>query len=114
LGVPSPLTCPECDGSMREIREDGIVRYRCHTGHGFTLGTLRVAAGEAWERTLFGAMRAQQQQAMVCRRVAEEARRRGDARAAEQYERRAWDYEEGAATVRQLIAQGGDGEPDIP
>jgi two-component system chemotaxis response regulator CheB len=107
LGVQSPLTCPECDGSMQEIRENGFVRYRCHTGHGFTLETLRLAAGEAGERVLYGAMRAQQQQAMVCRRMAKEAQEQGNKQTAEEFERKAWDYEEGAATIRRLIAQNG-------
>jgi two-component system chemotaxis response regulator CheB len=111
LGTLSPLTCPECDGSLQEIREDGLVRYRCHTGHAFTLEALRVAAGEAWERTLYGAMRAQQQQAMVVRRMADEARRQGDRRAAEEFERRARDYEEGAKVIQRLAACGGEVAP---
>jgi two-component system chemotaxis response regulator CheB len=106
LGTLSPLTCPECDGSMQEIEEDGLVRYRCHTGHAFTLEALRLAAGEAWERTLYGAMRAQQQQAMVARRMAAAARWQGDERAAAAFEHRARDYEEGAAVIRRLAATG--------
>jgi hypothetical protein len=79
----------------------------------FTLEALRVAAGEAWERTLYGGLRAQQQRAMVCRRLAAEARRRGEERTATRYEQRAWDYEEGAATLRRLLAEGGEaGEGD--
>jgi two-component system chemotaxis response regulator CheB len=111
LGKLSPLTCPDCDGSMQEIREDGLVRYRCHTGHAFTLEALRVAAGEVWERTLYGAMRAQQQQAMVVRRMADAARRQGDRRAAEEFERRARDYEEGAKVIQRLAACGGEVAP---
>jgi two-component system, chemotaxis family, protein-glutamate methylesterase/glutaminase len=106
----SPLTCPECDGSMQEIRENGVVRYRCHTGHAFTLENLRVAAGEAWERTLYGGLRAQQQQAMVCRRLAEDARGRGEDRVAVRYEQRAGDYEEGAVIIRRLLAAGGEAD----
>lgn len=108
LGSPSPLTCPECDGSMQEIRENGIVRYRCHTGHGFTLETLGQAVSEAWERTLYGGMRAQQQHAMVVRRLAEENRRQGNETAAAAYERRARDYEEGAMIIRQILARLGN------
>jgi two-component system chemotaxis response regulator CheB len=111
LGTLSPLTCPECDGSMQEIREDGLMRYRCHTGHAFTLEALRVAAGEAWERTLYGAMRAQQQQAMVAHRLAEDARRLGDERSAAEFERRAQDYEEGAVVIQRLAARGSEAAP---
>jgi two-component system, chemotaxis family, protein-glutamate methylesterase/glutaminase len=36
LGTPSFYTCPECHGSLVQIREGTIKRYRCHTGHAFT------------------------------------------------------------------------------
>ena len=52
FGPLSPLGCPDCHGTMQEIREGGLVRYRCHTGHAFTLEALRLAQGESWERTL--------------------------------------------------------------
>ena len=96
---------------MQEIREGGLVRYRCHTGHAFTLEALRLAQGEAWERTLYAAMRAQQEQEMLCHRLAEEARGRGEARSETDFQRRARDYQEGAELIRQLLARGnGQGE----
>jgi two-component system chemotaxis response regulator CheB len=104
LGSLSPLTCPECNGSMQELRDNGLIRYRCHTGHAFTLETLRMAQSEVWERTLYSAMRAQQEQAMLARRVAEEARARQEPVSAAEFERRAKDYEEGAEVIRQLLA----------
>ena len=73
FGPLAELTCPDCHGSMQEIREDGLVRYRCHTGHAFTLEALSLSQGEAWERTLYAAMRAQQEQAILCRRLAKDA-----------------------------------------
>jgi two-component system chemotaxis response regulator CheB len=116
LGSLSPLTCPECNGSMQEMRDNGLIRYRCHTGHAFTLETLRTAQNEVWERTLYSAMRAQQEQAMLARRVAEEARARQEAGSATEFERRARDYEEGAEVIRQLLAGAAttdDPEPDL-
>jgi two-component system, chemotaxis family, protein-glutamate methylesterase/glutaminase len=106
FGPLSSLGCPDCHGIMQEIREGGLVRYRCHTGHAFTLEVLRLAQGEAWERTLYAAMRAQQEQEMLCRRLAEEARGRGEARSEADFQRRAWDYQEGAGLIRQLVARG--------
>lgn len=122
LGRLSPLTCPECHGAMSEIRESGLLRFRCHTGHAFTLETLRGAYSEAWERTLYAALRSQQEQEMLARRLAEEATEHGQARLAESFERRAKDYEEGAELIRRLLAQGNggafeptpSGEPSAP
>ena len=39
-GSLAPITCPECHGAMQEIRDGALVRYRCHTGHAFTLESL--------------------------------------------------------------------------
>lgn len=105
FGSLSPLTCPECSGAMQEMQDNGLVRYRCHTGHAFTLEALRTAQNDIWERTLYAALRSQQEQAMLARRVAEEARAREERRSAEEFERRALDYEEGAEVIRQLLAR---------
>jgi two-component system, chemotaxis family, protein-glutamate methylesterase/glutaminase len=106
LGPLSPLACPDCHGTMVEIREGDLLRVRCHTGHAFTLETLRLAETEAWERTMHAAMRAQQEQAMLARRIAAEADAKGLVRSAEDFTRRGRDYEEGAEVIRQLLARG--------
>jgi two-component system chemotaxis response regulator CheB len=102
----SPITCPECHGSMQEIVDGELVRYRCHTGHAFTLDTLGAIQAETWERALYGAFRAQQERALLVGRMADEARARGAARSAAQLQQRAQTYEEGADALRRLIAHG--------
>jgi two-component system chemotaxis response regulator CheB len=105
-GPISPITCPECHGAMQEIRDGSLVRYRCHTGHAFTLESLRSLQAEAWERALYSAFRAQQERAIVVRRMAEEASSNGATAQAEQLRERAKSYEEGAELLRRLIAHG--------
>ena len=95
----SSITSRECHGSMQEIVEGEFVRYRCHTGHAFTLEALQA---DAWERALYNAYRAQQERAMLVGRVAD----RGAATAAEQLQQRAPSYEEGADLLRDLLAHG--------
>ena len=103
-GSISPITRHECHGSLQEIVDGELVRYRCHTGHAFTLETLGAIQADEWERALYGAFRAQQERAMLVRRMANEARREGAARSAEQLQKRALSYEEGAELLRRLIA----------
>jgi two-component system chemotaxis response regulator CheB len=103
-GAISPITCPECHGSLQEIVNGKLVRYRCHTGHAFTLETLGAAQAEEWERALYGAYRAQQERALVVRRMADQASREGAAQTAEQLQQRAHSYDEGAELLRGLIA----------
>ena len=70
------------------------------------MDALQVSQGEIWERTLYGAMRAQHEQALLSRHMAAEQRRRGHGRSADDLDRRAAGYEEGAEIIRQLLAQG--------
>jgi two-component system, chemotaxis family, protein-glutamate methylesterase/glutaminase len=102
----SPITCPECHGAMQEIRDGSFFRYRCHTGHAFTLESLRSLQAEAWERALYSAFRAQQERAIVVRRMADEASKLGDKAHAQKLRERAKSYEEGAELLRRLIAHG--------
>ena len=77
--------------------EDGdLLRFRCHTGHAFTLEALALTQSEAWERTLYAAMRAQQEQAMLARYMVETGSSRGHAFQAKVFARRERDYEDGA------------------
>jgi two-component system chemotaxis response regulator CheB len=54
----SPFTCPDCGGTLREINEKDLVRYRCHVGHGFNSESLRDGMDEKLEETLWSALRA--------------------------------------------------------
>jgi len=106
LGTLSTLTCPDCHGTMVEIREGDLIRFRCHTGRAYTLETLALTQSEAWERTLYAAMRAQQEQALLVRRMGDQARLKGYAHQADAFLRRERDYEDGAEVIRQMLAQG--------
>jgi two-component system chemotaxis response regulator CheB len=109
LGRLSPLTCPECHGVLYEIDEDGFLRFRCHTGHGFTAKSLCEAQREAWEQALYNALRTQEEQMVLARRLASEARERRRLRSAEEFDGRARGYAEGAEIIRRLLGNGEDG-----
>ena len=106
IGTLSPLTCPECHGAMYEIREGKLLRYRCHTGHAYTAEALRNEQAEGWEDALYNALRVQEEQLALTRRMAEVAREYGAGLSAEAFEERARGYAEGAEIVRHLIAAG--------
>jgi len=35
LGEKSDFSCPDCGSLMWEMKDDGLTRYRCYTGHLF-------------------------------------------------------------------------------
>lgn len=74
LGDLSPYNCPHCNGVLWEIEDGPILRYRCHTGHAYTLDALNAAQEEALDRKLFDALRAHRGRVSLIRRLAARTR----------------------------------------
>lgn len=74
LGTLSPYNCPDCNGVLWEIEDGRLTRYRCHTGHAFTLRALNESQERAMERSLYDALRAHRGRISLLRKMAEEAR----------------------------------------
>jgi two-component system chemotaxis response regulator CheB len=104
LGQPSPNSCPECHGSLIEIREGPIVRYRCHTGHAYSLQTLLGETEAAIEKSLWNTVRAIEERSFLLRTLERRARERGDDALADRLKTDAAREEANAQRVRQLTA----------
>ena len=65
FGVLSPFTCPECHGVLSRLQNDNIIRYRCHTGHAYTVDALMAALTEKIEDSLYNAIRAMDESVML-------------------------------------------------
>ena len=107
MGQPSPNTCPECHGSLVEIREGSISRYRCHTGHAYSLRTLLAETEVAIERSLWEATRALEERSFLLETMARRVRDDGDSELADQLARAAARDEVNAQGVRQLTTAAG-------
>lgn len=83
IATPSSLTCPDCGGSLWEVKDGKPLRYRCHTGHAFSARTLEHAQAETGEHALRGSVRALQEREILLRRMAAVAQGTGDARQAD-------------------------------
>jgi two-component system chemotaxis response regulator CheB len=78
VGRPSELTCPECGGGLWELKEDKPLRYRCHTGHGYSAHSLENAQAAKAEQALWGSVRALRERELLLRRLATVADATGD------------------------------------
>lgn len=74
LGDPSIYACPECHGVLLQMKDHAPLRFRCHTGHGYTLESLLAEMDEAIEDSLWNAIRALEERVMLMRQAAEHAR----------------------------------------
>jgi two-component system, chemotaxis family, protein-glutamate methylesterase/glutaminase len=70
---PSSFACPDCHGALWEVRDAQPRRFRCHTGHGFTLRTLQDTLAGASDEALWNARRALQERLFLLREMQPEA-----------------------------------------
>jgi two-component system chemotaxis response regulator CheB len=78
IATPSSLTCPDCGGSLWEVKDARPLRYRCHTGHAYSSVSLGRAQQEGAELTLRSGVRALREREMLLRRVAAIAEATGE------------------------------------
>jgi len=53
----TPFTCPQCHGVLSRSYNGDLVRYRCHTGHAYTVDALMESLTEKVEDYLYNSMR---------------------------------------------------------
>ena len=58
MGQVSQYTCPDCHGVLVQIEEGSIVRFRCHTGHAFSLQALLAEVSDSIDKGLWDTIRA--------------------------------------------------------
>jgi two-component system chemotaxis response regulator CheB len=115
LGGPSLYACPDCHGVLLRMDDGSLQRFRCHTGHAYTLEALLSVMDEKIEDTLWNAVRAIEERAMLTKHAASHARD-GD-RAGEELLRQAEAAQGRAGLVRQALmnhAEDGPGAAEKP
>lgn len=105
-GIPSGYSCPECGGVLWELNEGNLLRFRCRTGHAFSVETLLAEQSEALEESLWIALRALEESAALSQRLAERARQRNYELVATRYEEQVLSTKQRAEIVRQVLLNG--------
>jgi two-component system chemotaxis response regulator CheB len=70
IGEPSPFSCPECHGVLLRLMAADPMRFRCHTGHGYSAPALVSAINESIEEALWSAVRSLQEGSMLVEHIA--------------------------------------------
>ncbi len=100
---PSVFTCPSCGGVMWELNSNGLMRYRCHVGHVYSVDSLAAEHSNAVERALWTAARALEERASLARRLANQARANDRSLSAAQFMQRADEAARHAEMIRHII-----------
>lgn len=105
IGKPSRFACPECHGVLLELKEGTRTKFRCHTGHAYSIASLLAAIGEGIEDSLWIAIRALEEGQLLMTQMADHLRSSHDAASAEQLVDRAKEAKRQSDAIRQLVMQ---------
>lgn len=100
LGELSPYNCPHCNGVLWQIDDGPMTRFRCHTGHAYTMDSLNESQDRALDESLFNALRAHRGRAALIRQMAKKSS--GDI-SRRRLEERAARYEEDTHRLQEII-----------
>ena len=110
-GVLAPFGCPDCGGTLWELREGDLVRFRCRVGHAWTSEALLASQSETLDAALWTALRALEENAALSQQLADRARKRNNMRIAERMADNAALAERRAATIREVLLRDTQQEP---
>lgn len=115
LGQPSVFSCPECQGVLLQIKDGSLLRFRCHTGHAYSVDSLFASLSESGETALWAALRSTEESIVLLAHLSEHAQEhRRDALAAtlkseaEAAQKRAETLRRLAAEYRSLVPDAAD------
>lgn len=103
LGPKTAYTCPECHGVLVKLKEGGLPRFRCHTGHAYSISTLMAEVTESVEHRLWDGIRAIEEGMMLLQEAAAHARSDGRPDLADLLDLKANQAEQRAHTVRRAV-----------
>jgi two-component system chemotaxis response regulator CheB len=109
LGAPSSYACPECHGVLLQLKDENPLRFRCHTGHAYSVKSLLAEVTEKMEESLWSAIRSFEEGAMLMSQMADHAYEGEKDNSPEELLRRAQDTKRRAELIKQAVL--GNGNP---
>jgi two-component system chemotaxis response regulator CheB len=114
-GRVSTYTCPECGGSLWQVDEAGLIRFRCHVGHAYGGEALLAEQTEALEAALWTAVRTFREKSVLARQLAHRERASGDPAVADRFEEQSGQAARFGELIQSLLLNDGTrdrhGEP---
>ncbi|KYC41721.1 chemotaxis protein CheB [Scytonema hofmannii PCC 7110] len=103
LGDLSPFTCPECHGVLLQLKEGNLLRFRCHTGHAYSLNALLAEVTQSIEESLWDGIRTIEASEMLMTHTAKHLREMNEHEAADLLLQKAEDAKRRGDLVRQAV-----------
>ncbi len=103
LGEPSNYACPECHGVLLQLKDAGSLRFRCHTGHAYSVDSLLAEITENVEDSLWNAVRSIEESMLLMRHMAEHPPEGEDGDYGQHFARKTEEAQRRADLVRQAL-----------
>jgi two-component system chemotaxis response regulator CheB len=104
-GTVSVFTCPECGGSLWQVDDKTLVRFRCHVGHVYQAEALLAEQAEILEAALWTAVRTFKDRAVLSRQLANQERERGNAPGASHFDDQAQQAERYSNSIQKYLLE---------
>jgi two-component system chemotaxis response regulator CheB len=105
LGEPSIYACPECHGVLLQLQEGDRVRFRCHTGHAYSVDSLLADITEKTGESLWSAIRALEEGVLLMRHMARHLGEGDNGHTSEMFLKKAQEAQRRAELVRQAVLE---------
>jgi two-component system chemotaxis response regulator CheB len=104
-GALTVFTCPECGGTLWQVDQDKLVRFRCHVGHSYVGGFLLDEQSLALEAALWRAVRIFKEKSVLARLLAAQQRASTSNYGAERFEEEARQSEYYSRLIQEYILE---------
>src|SRR5215212_11515546 len=102
LGSMTQFTCPECRGALVGIKEGGLFRFRCHTGHGFSADALLDGLTEKVGELIWQTTRGFQEASMLLEHLGLHIQENGGAAQAKEFLAKAREFNQSASQFQRI------------
>jgi two-component system, chemotaxis family, protein-glutamate methylesterase/glutaminase len=102
-GNHTPYTCPDCGGVLFKHDQDAITKYKCHTGHSFSVRDLVLKQSEELESSLWFAIRSMEQKKDLLASLASKGQKVGNKHLVEDYHTRIEEIEKHINKLKTIL-----------
>ena len=103
LGPASSYSCPECGGMLRELHDNGLLRFRCITDHAYSSNSVLAEKAVLHDDALWAAFNTAEETMSLTRRMATQARQQGQELLARGFEKRCERAAQRAARLHEML-----------